>query len=119
MSTRNDFSQVSALSPTASALTLHTSASMPPSSLALAAIQPVSAAPSATSSARPNALTPLDFNAATVAADLIGVAGADRDVGALGGKAFGHCATDALAATRDQCPLALEPEVHDALLVGG
>ena len=67
MSTRNDFSQVSAESPTASALTLQTSASMPPSAAALADTHAASAGPSATSSARPKAWTPVAFSAATVA----------------------------------------------------
>jgi hypothetical protein len=68
MSVRNVFSHVSAESPTASALTLHTRASMPPSSPAVDAIHAVNAGPSATSSARPKALTPFAFNDATAAA---------------------------------------------------
>src|SRR5262245_54257281 len=67
MSTRNAFSQVSAESPTASALTLHTSASTPPSACALPLTQPASAAGSATSTAAPYALTPFAFSEATAA----------------------------------------------------
>src|SRR5262249_55081608 len=59
------FSQVSAESPTASALTLQTKASMPPSSPAVAMIHAVNADPSATSRARPNAFTPFAFRDAT------------------------------------------------------
>src|SRR3954454_4282151 len=58
MSVRNDFSQVSAVSPTASALTLQTMVSMPPSSAAAPSIQPFSAFGSATSTALPQDLTP-------------------------------------------------------------
>src|SRR4051794_28892454 len=58
MSVRNDFSQVSAVSPTASALTLQTMVSMPPSSAAAPSIQPFSASGSATSTALPHDLTP-------------------------------------------------------------
>src|SRR5712671_7975268 len=58
MSVRNDFSQVSGVSPTASALTLQTMVSMPPNSAAAPSIQPFSAAGSATSIALPHALTP-------------------------------------------------------------
>jgi len=49
MSVRNDFSQVSAVSPTASALTLQTMVSIPPSAAAAPSIQLFSAAGSATS----------------------------------------------------------------------
>src|SRR5258705_12888 len=66
MSVRKDFSQVSGESPTARALTLQTSASSPPSSAAVAAIQSLSAAPSATSSAWPKAFTPFAFSDDTV-----------------------------------------------------
>src|SRR5882724_8450198 len=58
MSVRNDFSQVSGVSPTASALTLQAMVSMPPSSPAAPSIQPFSAAGSATSIALPHDLTP-------------------------------------------------------------
>src|SRR5438309_795185 len=58
MSVRNDFSQVSGVSPTASALTLQTIVSMPPSSAAAPSIQPFSASGSATSIALPHDLTP-------------------------------------------------------------
>src|SRR5262245_4241514 len=68
MSVRNDCSHVSAESPTASALTLQTRASMPPSSAALDVTHAVKAGPSATSSARPNALTPFACNEAIAAA---------------------------------------------------
>src|SRR5437868_345875 len=57
MSTRNDFSQVSGVSPTANALTLQTMVSMPPSSSAAPSIQPFSATGSATSIALPHDLT--------------------------------------------------------------
>src|SRR4249919_3849652 len=67
MSTEKDFCQLSAESPTASALTLQTRASRPPSAFAPAATQAVSAGPSATSRAWPNAFTPLALSAATVA----------------------------------------------------
>src|SRR5260370_6844725 len=58
MSVLNDFSQLSAVSPTASALTLQTSASTPPSSPAVAAIQALIAGPPAASHARPNPSPP-------------------------------------------------------------
>src|SRR5438477_9542907 len=58
MSVRNDFSQVSGVSPTASALTLQTMVSMPPSWAAAPSIQPFSAAGSATSIAWPHDFTP-------------------------------------------------------------
>src|SRR6267378_1151035 len=58
MSVRNDFSQVSGVLPTASALTLQTTVSMPPSSAAAPSIQPFSASGSATSTALPHDLTP-------------------------------------------------------------
>src|SRR4051794_7042824 len=58
MSVRNDFSQVSGVSPTASALTLQTMLSMPPNSAAAPSIQPFRAAGSATSIAWPQDLTP-------------------------------------------------------------
>src|SRR4051812_16490142 len=58
MSVRNDFSQVSGVSPTASALTLQTMVSTPPSSAAAPSIQPFRAAGSATSIALPHDLTP-------------------------------------------------------------
>src|SRR5437762_12908444 len=58
MSVRNDFSQVSGVSPTASALTLQTMVSMPPSSAAAPSIQPFSASGSATSTALPHDLPP-------------------------------------------------------------
>src|SRR6516165_3160462 len=66
MSVRNDFSQLSAVSPTASALTLQTTMSIPPSSAAAASIHAFKAPGSATSSPRPDALTPFarrDFTA--------------------------------------------------------
>src|SRR5579871_6172823 len=59
MSVRNDFSQVSGVSPTARALTLQTMVSIPPSSTAAPSIQPFKARGSATSIALPHALTPL------------------------------------------------------------
>src|SRR5882757_6352844 len=59
MSVRNDFSQVSAVSPTASALTLQTMVSMPPNWAAAPSIQPFSAAGSATSIPCPHDLTPV------------------------------------------------------------
>src|SRR5882757_620279 len=59
MSVRNDFSQVSAVSPTASALTLQTMVSMPPNWAAAPSIQPLSAAGSATSIPWPHDFTPL------------------------------------------------------------
>src|SRR6266566_2463885 len=58
MSVRNDFSQVSAVSPTASALTLQMMASMPPSSAAAPSTHCLSAMGSATSIALPHDLTP-------------------------------------------------------------
>src|SRR6266700_254114 len=58
MSVRNDFSQVSGVSPTASALTLQTMASIPPNSAAAPSTHACKAAGSATSSALPQALTP-------------------------------------------------------------
>src|SRR5882757_10128375 len=65
MSVRNDFSQVSAVSPTASALTLHTRISTLPSSAAAPSTHCFNAAGSATSVGLPQALTPLPFNAVT------------------------------------------------------
>ena len=67
MSVANDFAQVSGESPTARALTLHTSTSMPPSASALAVIQALKALASVTSTARPKAGTPFFFSAATAA----------------------------------------------------
>src|SRR5262249_24582312 len=67
MSTSNSLRQLSSLLGMASALTLATRMSRPPSSPAAASIQPRSAAPSATSSARPVALTPVLPRAATAA----------------------------------------------------
>src|SRR6266700_880629 len=65
MSVRNDFSQVSAVSPTASALTLQTIVSMPPSSTAAPSIHCFNAAGSATSIPLPHDLTPLAASAFT------------------------------------------------------
>src|SRR5258706_9682707 len=65
MSVRNDFSQVSAVSPTASALTLQTRVSIPPSSPAAASTHCFNAAGSATSIAPPHDLTPFVANAFT------------------------------------------------------
>src|SRR5215467_1018060 len=64
-SVRNDFSQVSGVSPTASALTLQTTVSMPPSFAAALSTHPLSAAASATSIASPHDLTPLAASAFT------------------------------------------------------
>src|SRR5215475_2743472 len=58
ISVRKDFSQLSGVSPTASALTLQTMVSIPPSSVAAPSIHAFSAVGSATSSPRPQALTP-------------------------------------------------------------
>src|ERR1700736_1687663 len=65
MSVRNDFSQVSGVSPTASALTLQTMLSMPPSSPAAPSIHCFNAVGSATSIALPHDLTPFAANAFT------------------------------------------------------
>src|SRR4051812_32958535 len=65
MSVRNDFSQVSGVSPTASALTLQTMASMPPNSAAAPSTQAFSASGSATSTPLPQALTFFAVNAVT------------------------------------------------------
>src|SRR3954452_4676261 len=65
MSVRNDFSQVSGVSPTASALTLQTMASTPPSSPAAVSIHCFSAGASATSIAAPHDLTPFAASAFT------------------------------------------------------
>src|ERR1700730_12402977 len=62
MSVRNDFSQVSAVSPTASALTLQTTTSIPPSSRAASPTHCFSAGASATSSALPHDLPPFAAN---------------------------------------------------------
>src|SRR5690242_889588 len=59
MSVRNDFSQVSGVSPTASALTLQTMVSMPPSLAAAPSTHAFNAVASATSIGSPQALTPL------------------------------------------------------------
>src|SRR3954447_14135336 len=60
MSVRKDFSQVSGVSPTASALTLQTRASMPPNSPAAPSTHALSASGSATSIALPQDLMPLE-----------------------------------------------------------
>src|ERR1700722_12998425 len=65
MSVRNDCSQVSAVSPTASALTLQTRISTPPSSAAAPSIHCFSAVGSATSVGLPQTLTPLSCRALT------------------------------------------------------
>src|SRR5262245_28217596 len=62
ISVRNDFSQLSGVSPTASALTLQTMVSIPSSSPAAPTIHAFNAAGSATSTARPHALTPFAVN---------------------------------------------------------
>src|ERR1700686_4511604 len=62
MSVRNDFSQVSAVSPTASALTLQTTTSIPPSSRAESPTHCFNAGASATSSALPHDLPPFAAN---------------------------------------------------------
>ena len=107
MSVRNDFSQVSAVSPTASALTLQTMVSMPPSSAAAPSIQPFSAAGSATSIALPHDLTPFADSALHDVTDLVGIARADRDVGALGRKQLGDRQPNALAAAGHEHALSL------------
>ena len=107
MSVRNDFSQVSAVSPTASALTLQTMVSMPPSSAAAPSIQPFSAAGSATSIPWPHDFTPCRREALHDVTDLVGIAGANRDVGALGCKQFGDRQPNALAAASHECALSL------------
>src|SRR5438552_18898313 len=65
MSVRKDFSQVSGVSPTASALTLQTMVSMPPNSAAAPSTHVFNATGSATSIALPHALTPFTANAFT------------------------------------------------------
>src|ERR1700730_1001384 len=65
MSVRNDFPHVSAVSPTASALTLQMMASIPPSSSAAPSTHCLSAAGSATSIALPQDLTPRATSALT------------------------------------------------------
>src|SRR5713101_7121569 len=65
MSVRNDFSHVSAVSPTASALTLQTMVSTPPSSPAASSTHFFNAAGSATSIAPPHDLTLLAASALT------------------------------------------------------
>src|ERR1700722_17989805 len=65
MSVRNDFSQVSGVSPTASALTLQTAGAPPPSSPAASSTHCFNAAGSATSSALPHDLPPSAANALT------------------------------------------------------
>src|SRR5260370_24159919 len=65
MSVRNDFSQVSAVSPTASALTLQTIVSIPPSSPAALSTHCFNATGSATSIAPPHDLAPFPANAFT------------------------------------------------------
>src|SRR3954464_4462428 len=65
MSVRNDFSHVSAVSPTASALTLQTMVSTPPNSRAAPSIQSFSAAGSATSSPLPHDFIPFAASALT------------------------------------------------------
>ena len=107
MSVRNDFSQVSGVSPTASALTLQTMVSMPPSSAAAPSIHCFSAAGSATSTALPHDLTPFAARRLHDLADLVGIARADRDVGAFGCKQFGDRQPNALAAAGHQHVLAL------------
>ena len=71
-----------------------------------------SAAPSATSSARPKALHALGLQRGDRRLDLVGVARADRDVGAFGGEGVGDGPADALAAAGDDGPLALQSEIH-------
>src|SRR6202047_4376265 len=65
MSVRNDFSQVSAVSPTATALTSPTMVSIPPSSAAAASTHCFNAGGSATSIAPPDVLTPFAAKAFT------------------------------------------------------
>src|SRR3982074_1936969 len=65
MSVRNDFSQVSCVSPTASALTLQTMVSIPPSLPAASSTHRFNAAASATSIAPPHDLPPFAANAFT------------------------------------------------------
>ena len=115
MSVRKDFSQVSAESPTASALTLQTSASMPPSSPAAAAIQFLQRRPVGDVERLAEGLHALGLQRRDRRLDLGGVARADRDVGAFGGEAFGDGPADSLAAAGDDGPLALQPKIHVSL----
>src|SRR3954465_5501860 len=68
MSVRNDFSQVSGVSPTASALTLQTMMSIPPNSPPPPSIHPFNGAGSATSNPLPHDFTPLAASALTALA---------------------------------------------------
>src|SRR3954453_18395611 len=68
MSVRNDFSQVSGVSPTASALTLQTMMSIPPNSSAAPSIHSFNVAGSATSHPLPHDFTPLAASALTALA---------------------------------------------------
>ncbi len=74
------------LSWTASAETLATTMSTPPSAFALSAMKPSSAALSATSIAAPKARDALGLQRGDGRGDLVGVAGADRDIRALVGE---------------------------------
>src|SRR5690606_29824578 len=72
MSTRNVSPHVSLVSPTASALTLHTRQSTPPSTAADASTQPINASGSPTSKASPKAFEPyFDREATTASTSLL------------------------------------------------
>ena len=114
MSVENDFSQVSAESPTASALTLQTRASMPPSSPPASAIQPFRARPVGDVERPAEGLDALGLQRRDRRLDLGRVARADRHVGALVGEGIGDRAADALAAAGDDSLLAFKPEIHTA-----
>ena len=73
------------------------------------------AAGSATSIALPHDLTPFAARRLHDLADLVGVARADRDVGAFGRKQFGDRKPNALAAAGHQDALSLQSEIHRRL----
>src|SRR5438876_3001197 len=116
MSVRNDCSQVSTVSPTASALTLQTRISTPPSSAAEPSIHCFNAVGSATSVGLPQALTPLPLQGFDDAIDLLRLPSANRDIGAFGGEQIRDRPADSLASACDEGILAFQSQIHASLL---
>ena len=104
--------QFSALSGMASALTLATTPSSPPSASAAPETHAASAAASATSTAEPIAVAPPAVSAAWASADRLRGARAVGDGGALGQQPFDDGAADAARAAGDgrtACPTVRDP----------
>src|SRR4051812_38086845 len=112
-SVSNPVYQFSSVSGTAMALTLATTASMPPRRPAAASTQDVSAVPSRTSSCTPRTPRSPAGQFLLGGLDLAGVAGAELHRGALVGERLDDGPADAAGAARDQHAGVVQLQVHD------